>query len=110
MEGLIALAHVVVDRIQGFRIPMTSAVFRDDEVFVFHVGKDGKAHRLDLDSPIEQGTDLILSELPPDARTIVIRGQHRLVEGRRIRVARASGASPAKLDSTISVRTPAASP
>ncbi len=104
--GLIALAHVVVDQVQGFRIPLTSAVFRDDEVFMFYVGEDGKAHRLDLESHIEQGTDLVLSELPPSARTIVVSGQHRLVEGRRVRVTRASDTSPTKPDAKIPVRAP----
>ena len=106
--GLIGVAHIVVDRIQGFRVPMTCAVFRDGETYLFTVGADGKAHRLDLDHWIEQGSHLILSELTPESRTVVVRGQHRLVEGRKVCEVQLPGDATVKLDPDVSVRTPAA--
>jgi len=89
--GLIALAHIVVAEVQGFRVPMTSAVFRDEETFLFTVDELHKAHRLNLTDWIEQGPDMILRELPPTQRRVVVRGQHRLVEGRTVRLVPADG-------------------
>lgn len=92
--GLIALAHIVLKEIEGFRIPITSVVVRDGQTFLFTVGqatedgKRGKARRLPLEDWIEQDTDLILSELSPQDRTIVTRGQHRLVDGRDVLLVR----------------------
>ncbi len=88
--GLIALAHIVLKEVEGFRIPMASAVVRSDRTFLFTVGqvteggKQGKAHRLPLEDWIEQDTDLILTDLSPKDRSIVTRGQHRLVDGRDV--------------------------
>jgi len=95
--GLIALAHIVVDRVHGFRVPMNAAVFRDEATFLFAVGKDGRAHRLDVKQWIEQEADLIFPELPPDQRTVVVRGQHRLVEGREVRLVRLQGDVPVEI-------------
>ena len=61
--GLIALARIVVDEVQGFRIPMSCAVFRKDQTYLFlldEVAKDGKAHRLGLRDWIEEGSDLVV--------------------------------------------------
>lgn len=61
--GLIALARIVVDRVPGFRIPMSCVVFRQDDTYLFlldEVGRDGKAHRFGLKDWIEEGSDLIV--------------------------------------------------
>ncbi|MBN2475928.1 MAG: efflux RND transporter periplasmic adaptor subunit [Pirellulales bacterium] len=115
--GLIALAHIVLDRVQGFRVPMTCAVFRDDAAYLFTVETTGlaspdaeelgKARRLDLSRWIEQGRDLILAELPPGRRIVVQRGQHRLVDGRDVRLIRADVEGPAESDAVPAVRSPA---
>ncbi len=84
--GLIALAHIIVDRMQGFRLPVASAVFRDGATFAFAVDERGKARRFDLADYIEQGNDVILPELSPDLRTVIVRGQHRLVDGRPVTI------------------------
>lgn len=89
--GLIARAGIVVDEIEGFRIPLGAAIFRDRETYLFTAGADGRAHRLDLDHWIEQGRELIVAELPPEHRTIVVRGQHRLIEGRKLRIVELGG-------------------
>ena len=106
--GLIALAHIVVDAVCGFRVPVTSAVFRQGQTFLFSVGADQRAHRFLPDRYIEQGPDLILSELPPEHRTVVIRGQHRLVEGRPVERVQLGVEGPIELDPEIPLRTPAA--
>jgi hypothetical protein len=35
---------------------------------------------------VEQGFDLIVFELPPEHRAVVVSGQHRLVDGRLIEI------------------------
>jgi multidrug efflux pump subunit AcrA (membrane-fusion protein) len=83
--GRIGLAHIVVQRCDGFRVPITCAVFRDGKTWLFSVGDDDKAHSFKVERWIEQGPDMILSELPPEHQRIVVRGQHRLVDGRSVR-------------------------
>jgi RND family efflux transporter MFP subunit len=149
--GLIALAKIVVDEVRGLRIPMSCAVFRDEETFVFlldEVGRDGKAYRFGLQDWIEEGSDLIVpvtSEAfrsgrkflfsrgddgkarqfdvrgwlaqgsngivpdPPDVYwTVVSRGQHRLVDGRKVKRVQLDDDRPAKMDSRPMVRPAAA--
>ena len=106
--GLIALGRIVIDSVEGFRVSVTSAVFRQGETFLFTVGDDGKAHRFVLDHYIEQGPDLILSQLPPAHRTVVVRGQHRLVEDRPLEVVQLGAGGPIEMDREIPVRTPTA--
>ena len=89
--GLIAVGHIVVDRVDGFRIPMACAVFRDNETFLFTVDANGKAQRVDLENWIEQGGDLVITDLAPTERLVVKRGQHRLVEGREVELVRTGG-------------------
>lgn len=121
--GLIALAHIVLKEVQGFAVPMTSAVYRDEKMYLFTAAKDGKAltkvgesgeaHRLELSNRtgttggfppagdgtptggpsgggtiryIEQGSDLILLDLPSPYRAVVTRGQHRLMKDRPVKV------------------------
>jgi len=84
--GLIALARIVVDQIEGYRIPIECAVFREKAAFLFTVDEDLTAHRLPLKDWIEEGSDLVIRELPPGQRKIVNRGQHRLVDGREVKL------------------------
>jgi len=106
--GLIALARIVIDRIQGHRVPATCAVFRDDSAYLFAVDKKAKARRIDLDNWIEQGSDLIIAELPPQRRTIVRRGQHRLIEGREVKLVKLdeNGLSEPKPQPVLQASTP----
>jgi len=105
--GQIGVAHVVVDRIQGFRVPLTSAVFRDEQTFLFSVGEDGKAQRFGLAHWIEQGPHLILMELPPEHRRVVVSGQHRLMDGHSVEVVQADGGLPAQRVPNAPLRTAA---
>jgi len=100
--GQIAVADLVIDRIEGYRLPLTSVVYRDDKPhlflaektevdvrFLFHdLGRWPQfvARMYEIDNFAEQGEDVILKELPSDLRYAVVRGQHRLVDGRPVRV------------------------
>jgi len=106
--GVIAAAQIVVDEFRGFRLPLTSAVFRDGKAFLYSVDQsdadvrflfwkagDGKVHRtrsFELAQYIEQGTELLIPEpsLPPQNRVTVVRGQHRLYEGATVQIVSAS--------------------
>ena len=105
--GLMARAKIVVDRIKACRLPVSTALYRDGEAHVFSLqgapsdvtflfwtvgrGTQYTARRYQLDRWIEQGPDLILPSLPEEHRTVMIRGQHRLVDGRPVRVVPPSG-------------------
>lgn len=82
--GLVAMSRIVIDTIEGFRLPIATAVFRDGKMLLYTVDSQNKAHALELDKWIAQGPDLILPELPDSHRTVVARGQHRLIEGREV--------------------------
>jgi RND family efflux transporter MFP subunit len=110
--GLVATARIVVDRFEGFRLPIAAAVFRDGQTLLYAVepaadqstaSGGGVAHPWRPERWIEQGPDLLLPELPPRYRTVVIRGQHRLVDGSPVQIvplgaagasARREGAGP----------------
>ncbi len=100
--GMIAVGHIVVEEMQGFRIPLTCGVFRDQETFFFSVDASNVARKVPLDRWIEQGQDLIVEQLAPEHRRVVVRGQHRLVDGRTVefvdlqgrRLSAADGESP----------------
>ena len=86
--GQIAAARIVLDRVEGFRLPDFATVTRDGQRMIFSVGQDGLAHRYVLRpyDYLEQFGELILFHLPPEHRTVVVRGQHRLVDGREVQI------------------------
>lgn len=84
--GLVATAHIVVAKLNAFLLPMASAVHRDGKVLIYSVGNDGLAHVHELTRWIEQGQEILVPEIPPEHRQIVVRGQHRLVEGRAVEI------------------------
>lgn len=103
--GLIGLAHVVVETVQGYRIPEAAVVFRENETFLFSVDSFGVAHEFAFTDWIEEGPDLILSELPPEHRRIVVRGQHRLVDGREVEEVDLVGDTRLELSTETTMRT-----
>jgi multidrug efflux pump subunit AcrA (membrane-fusion protein) len=103
--GLIGLAHVVVQTVQGFRIPETAVVFREGRAFLFSVDSSGVARQFVLEDWIEEGSDLILAELPPEHRRIVVRGQHRLVDGRAVEEVDLAGDPRLDLSTETTIRT-----
>ncbi|MBX9791233.1 MAG: efflux RND transporter periplasmic adaptor subunit [Pirellulales bacterium] len=82
--GLVATGRIVIDTLDGFRLPSVTAVNRDGKMLLFSVDKDRKARSLELDRWVTQGSDLILPDLPAEHRTVVVRGQHRLIDGREV--------------------------
>lgn len=84
--GLVGKAEIVVNELEAFRLPDFAAVTRSDERTLFAIGPEGKAVSLPLDRAFEQRGELILTELPEQFRTVVVRGQHRLVDGSEVHV------------------------
>lgn len=84
--GLIARAHIVVDRLQGYRFPSEALVTRDDQEGLFAVDANHQARFVALSEKIEQGGSLIVPNLPPGCSRIVVRGQHRLIDGAAVKV------------------------
>ncbi len=100
--GLVAEAKLVIDQIMGFRLPIRSALIRSGKTAIFTIestdsdvpfmfwslgtGQDFRARELVLTKWLEQGSDLIIPDLPGENVTVVLRGQHRLVDGRRVRI------------------------
>ena len=106
--GLIALAHIVLDRVRGFRIPLGCAVFRGGKTFLFAVDDRLRARRIELADWIEQDSDLVLLELPPQQRRVVTRGHHRLVDGREVRLVKLRQHKAGGTDTEPPLRSPAA--
>ncbi|NQU22027.1 MAG: HlyD family efflux transporter periplasmic adaptor subunit [Candidatus Nealsonbacteria bacterium] len=111
--GLIAMAHIVLEEIDGYRVPVANTLRlkydaarkdeqlckdkelltrledeREEVLFVYTIDGDGKARRQVLGDWVEQGSDVVVRahSLPADCRQIVCQGQHRLVAGREVNV------------------------
>ena len=93
--GQIARGHIVVDHVPGYRIPRAAAVKRQGFTLIFAVDTEGIARAVELRDWIEQGEELVIAKLPDDLAdanssekcwTIVVRGQHRLVNGQPVQV------------------------
>ncbi len=103
--GLVAMSRIVIDTLEGFRLPIVSAVFRDGKMLLFTIDKEQKAHSVELDKWITQGPDLILPDLPPENHTVVVRGQHRLIEGREVVIRETNPQSTEVLQADLSLPT-----
>lgn len=79
--GLVARARIVVDHVEGVKLPLEALVSRGQEKGVFVVGADKKAHLVKLTQWTEQEDYLITPDPLPSEQSVVVRGQHRLVEG-----------------------------
>jgi RND family efflux transporter MFP subunit len=82
--GLVATGRIVVDKMQGFLLPVSCGVQRDGGMHLFTVSDEGTAQAFPLSRWIEQGEYILVPELPPERRRVVVRGQHRLVDGRAV--------------------------
>jgi RND family efflux transporter MFP subunit len=96
--GQIAIAELIVGRVNAYRIPITAAQFTDNRAFVFSVDggevpvlppREGASyvairHELVPGDYFEQGKSLIVFDFPAD--NVVLRGQHRLVNERPVKV------------------------
>lgn len=104
--GYIALADIIIDRIDGYRVPTSSVQFRDRQAFLFTAqqesggdaaaGEHLAARRHLLKTYIEQqdailiptrfGEPAVEPPLPGGEVLAVVKGQHRLVDGRRVEI------------------------
>ncbi len=100
--GQIAVAKIVLDELTAFRLPVHSVLFRGKAPYLYAVteersdlnmlfwnlgpDRDFRAVQVPLEGFIEQEGELILPTLDPAHRRVVLRGQHRLVDGRRVRI------------------------
>jgi multidrug efflux pump subunit AcrA (membrane-fusion protein) len=103
--GLFAMADIVIDRIDGFRLPRSAIRYSEDgTAYLFSVNTQENrvennnenharpltATRYELGGIVEQGSDVIVRDLPVQHQTVVIRGQHRLTPGRRVEIVEGS--------------------
>lgn len=84
--GQVAVARIVVDQIEGFRLPVQAALVREGRTILFAVDSEGKAQPFAIGPAREQEGELILRELPEPFRRVVVRGQHRLVPDREVEI------------------------
>ena len=102
--GQIALARIVTDRRTAYRLESSSAVFRENRAYLYTVQAPGNrapsastnestaanlragVFALQPGNYVEQGFELIVFELPPEHRTVIVSGQHRLVDGRLVEI------------------------
>ena len=98
--GQIAIAELIIDRVEGVKIPLTAAQFTNNRAFIYSVDgqgspvfpprKSGKyvadRHEFGPGMYLEQGANLVVFDFP--AENVVLRGQHRLVDGRPVKVLR----------------------
>lgn len=93
--GQIGRGHIVIrDDVKGYRVPRTAAVKRQGFTLIFAVDDTDVARAVVLEDWIEQGDDLVISELPDGLQTIVVRGQHRLVNGQPVQIILPHGSQP----------------
>ena len=116
--GRIAVAKLVVGKVDAFRLPTSAAITQDDRLYLYSLQPRQTSlnllfWRLQEEAPelvanrypllpgafVEQGDELVLLDLPEEHRLAVVRGQHRLLPGARARVSHAI-ASPEQLDRT----------
>ncbi|MBL9124653.1 MAG: efflux RND transporter periplasmic adaptor subunit [Planctomycetaceae bacterium] len=95
--GLVAMSRIVIDAIDGYRLPLVTAVQRDGKMMLFSVDPQNKAHSFQLDRWIAQGPDLILPSLPAEHHRVVVRGQHRLIDGREVAIRESTDAKSAEV-------------
>ena len=103
--GLVASGRIVVDEIDGFRLPDYAAVMRDGKNLLFIVDLQQNAIAYELTDYVEQEGELILPTLPETHRKVVVAGQHRLVDGRAVEIVDLDGESAAESRPEVSVRT-----
>ncbi|MBX7167760.1 MAG: efflux RND transporter periplasmic adaptor subunit [Pirellulales bacterium] len=82
--GHVAEGRIVIDEVEGYRLPVDAAVVRDGQTIIFSVDDAGHAQAYEIGAAREQDGSLIVRELPEAHRHVVVRGQHRLVAGREV--------------------------
>ena len=103
--GFIALADIVIDRIDGYQLPIESIQLREGKKFLYTAEQSKEAgdesdamiaRRHELTTYIDQKNSVIIPTqmaepatsppLPTGNALAVVQGQHRLVDGRRVNI------------------------
>ncbi len=100
--GMVATARIVLARTAGYEIPEAAIIVRKNQAYLFSVEKEpadmevlywnlGKtsvhrAKRIELDTWIEQGPNIIIPASEANIESVVVRGQHRLADSQLVRV------------------------
>jgi len=84
--GLIARATIVLQKRPAYRLPVDAFVQRERQLGVFVVDDEDRARFVFLPQFVEQGAHALLTTWPAESRRLILRGQHRLVEGVRVNV------------------------
>jgi len=121
--GMVALGKLVTDRMRGYRIPATSLLFRHNKATIFIVeeepveveamfwkvgqGAVRRARRLSLERFIEQGPDCIVPADGEQIHTVVVRGQHRLVDGQLVQIVPMDEPEQENYERSLHMQTPA---
>lgn len=94
--GLVATGRIVVDVVEGFRLPKVAVVFRDGRTSLFSVDAKNAARQSFPQRWIEQENSVVVpvDQLAEESRRVIVRGQHRLIEGRAVQIAPEAGAVP----------------
>ncbi|MCH8042120.1 MAG: hypothetical protein IID44_00235 [Planctomycetes bacterium] len=112
--GLFAMADIVLEKIDGFRLPRSAIRYDEDgTAYLFSVnrhasggessaggsdknrGEIAKATRYNLGRSVAQGSHVIVRDLPVQHQTVVVRGQHRLTPGRTVKIVEDENATAA---------------
>jgi RND family efflux transporter MFP subunit len=115
--GMVARAELISGRIEAYRIPTTSVIFRRDGASFFTLdevpvdvnamfwdlgaGVVHRARKVKLDRYVEQGPDVIVPARGQELGTAVVRGQHRLAHGQVVRIVPTDQREPARLEQEI---------
>jgi RND family efflux transporter MFP subunit len=99
--GMVATADLVVDQIEGYRLPAVSVIYRQDRAYVFYVEPQEtqlemlywtlgpttvyRARRVELPRWVDQGQQVVVPATDLQLPNVVTRGQHRLGDGQLIR-------------------------
>jgi multidrug efflux system membrane fusion protein len=99
--GMVATASLVVDRIEGYRLPAESVIYRQNAAHAFTIASESgpmemmlwelgpatfyRARRASLPRWIDQGDYVLAPRDDVALDWIVVRGQHRLADGQLVR-------------------------
>ncbi|PHR90551.1 MAG: hypothetical protein COA78_35020 [Blastopirellula sp.] len=118
--GIVAMAYLVTDTIPGYRLPIDSVLFRENETYAYfiepepklesvkflywEVGKQPvyKAKKVLIPRYVEQGTEILVEakDLNTRLRTTINRGHRRLTDGDTVQLTRPLSESKPSEDSS----------
>ncbi|MBX3433509.1 MAG: efflux RND transporter periplasmic adaptor subunit [Pirellulales bacterium] len=101
--GMVGTARIVVDRIQGYEIPSSAILYRQNRAFVFAVESQNAplemlywslgttpvhfARRVELPHWSDQGSVVVAPTESTSLSNVITRGQFRLSDGQAVRIA-----------------------